>query len=305
MPPSVGNVSTAFNEAVDESLRGVLGDVAAEAIYDHLLQTHSIPRENIFIRFLEFTAAIRTIFGAVSPTIERVIAKRFYSRLGLRFEAREGRTLQDYVDKAILERATGRAEERILTAEEEMQRLVDFAKNLKPTEHVILFYFEPELKRRLLFAYLKAGLDKGEAAAYIASQETPEQIEEAMKASGINVEQLEAAGALRVLPYTKWYYLDGYFDISRTKNLWQELYEQTTAKGFKGLRVTGETSCFLERGQANELIAYEQALHKKIELPMIAICAYDTSQVPAKVFHDLIAAHGNSLFIGPEIRIAT
>lgn len=305
MPPSVGNVSREFTSAVDQSLRGILGDIAAQALYNQLQQNYALPREAVFTEFLKFTAALRATFGEVSPTIERAIAKRFYSNLGLTFVAQPRLTLQDYVDGAIFARATKSAKEETTTSEHDMQVLVDFARNLKPTEHVILFYYEPELKRRLLFAYLKAGLEKGEAAAYIASQETPEQIKQAMRKFGIDVERYEAAGALHVLPYTEWYYLNGYFDMSRTMNLWRRLYEQTSAKGFKGLRVTGEVSCFFDHGQVNELVAYEESLHKKIELPMAVICAYDTSQVPPRIFHDLIAAHGNSLFIGPEIRSIT
>jgi hypothetical protein len=299
----VTTVSKAFNDAVDQSLRGILGDIAAEAIYDHLQKNYNLPREAIFTRFLELSGALRAIFREVSPTIERAIAKRFYSNLGLTFVAQARLTLQDYVDGAIFARATRPRREQMTTPDHDLQVLVDFVKNLKPTQHVILFYYEPELKRRLLFAYLKAGLDNGEAAAYIASQETSEQIKQAMREFSIDVERYEAADALRVIPYTEWYYLDGYFDMRRTKNLWQRLYEQTSAKGFKGLRVTGEVSCFFDRGDVNELVAYEESLHKKVELPMAVICAYDTSQVPPRVFHDFIAAHGNSLFIGPEIRI--
>jgi hypothetical protein len=299
----VTTVSKAFNDAVDQSLRGILGDVAAEAVYDHLQRNYDLPREAIFTDFLKFSAALRGIFTGVSPTIERAIAKRFYSILGLTFIAQPRLTLQDYVDGAIFARAARPAEKQMIAPDHELQVLVDFVKNLKPTQHVILFYYEPELKRQLLFAYLKAGLDNGEAAAYITSQETPEQIKEAMRKFSIDVDGYEAAGALRVIPYTEWYYLDGHFDVCRTKNLWQNLYEQTSARGFKGLRVTGEVSCFFDRGDVNELVAYEESLHKNVELPMAVICAYDTSQVPPRIFHNLIAAHGNSLFIGPEIRI--
>src|SRR3989304_8954961 len=98
-----------------------------------------------------------------------------------------------------------------------------------------------------------------------------------MRMHAIDVEQLEKSHALHVLPYTEWYYLDGYFDMSRTMSLWEKLYNDSKSHGFKGLRVIGELYCFFERGQLKELVAYEKALHKNVDLPMSVVCAYDTS----------------------------
>lgn len=287
---------------MDESLRGIFGDNAADAIYRHWKDTQALPQEDLFAKLPDFTAAIRSTFGNVARTIEKTIAKRFYWKLGLTFVEGPEITLQNYVDNAIVEKAARNARLRPMR-EDEMSKVTEFVKTMKPTDHAILFYSEPEMKRRLLFAFLKQGLDNGAAAAYIASQETPDQIREAMRNAGFDVEQLENAEALRVISYEQWYYLDGYTDSERTNAFWQQLYEKTKAKGFKGLWVTGETSCFFERGNAKELVSYEQSLHRNVERPMQVVCAYDTTQVPIGLFYDLIAAHGNSLILGPEIQI--
>lgn len=55
----------------------------------------------------------------------------------------------------------------------EKRGILDFVKQMKAKDHVIMFYSKPEDKHQVLFAYLKAGLDQGEAAAYIASEESP------------------------------------------------------------------------------------------------------------------------------------
>lgn len=240
-------LSWIFQDAVEECLRGVLGNDAAEALYKHLKETKGLPQQDLFARVQEFTAVIDFTFGKVGQTIERTIAERFYWKLGLVFIEQPKTTLQNYVDNAILEKATKLARVKPI-GEDEMRKVTEFVKNMKPTDHAILFYSEPEMKRQLLFDYLKEGLKNGEAAAYIASQETPDQIKEAMRNVGFDVEQLENAGALHIYPYTQWYYLDGYTDRERTNALWQQLYDKTKAKGFRGLRVTGETSCFFERG---------------------------------------------------------
>jgi len=182
--------------------------------------------------------------------------------------------------------------------------VLEFVKSMRPRDHVILFYSNPEDKRMVLFTYLKAGLSRGEAAVYVASQEAPEEIEEAMKRFNIDVETYEKSGALKVISYKDWYFRGGRFNAAETMELWKNLYEEALAKGFKGLRVTGETSCFFEKRRVKELLAYEEALHRVLEIPIAAICAYDTEVVAqerdGKLFLDLIQAHSTVIILGPK-----
>ena len=186
----------------------------------------------------------------------------------------------------------------------EKSEILDFVRKMKATDHVIMFYSKPEDKHLVLFTYLKAGLDKGEAAAYIAGQESPDQIRKAMRRFGIDVDELEKAGALHVTDYRDWHIIGDRFNLSKTTSLWKKLYDESMAKGFKGLRVTGETACFFEKGMVKELVEYEKALHRVLEIPMTAICAYDTDVVAneggGELYLDLIKAHGTVIFAGSE-----
>jgi len=65
--------------------------------------------------------------------------------------------------------------------------LVELVKNMKPTEHVILLYSNSKEKHDILFTYLKAGLEMGEAAAYVAGEQSPEEVRRAMREFGIDV----------------------------------------------------------------------------------------------------------------------
>lgn len=157
--------------------------------------------------------------------------------------------------------------------------ILDFVRNMKATDHVILFYSNPEDKHLVLFTYLKAGLDNGEAAAYIAGEESVAEVRRAMKNFGFEVEELEEKHALKVIDYRDWYIIQGKFETSKTMELWKKLYEEAVSKGFKGLRVTGEMSCFFKHGMVRELVEYEAALHRVLDLPIAAICAYNTDVV--------------------------
>jgi hypothetical protein len=183
------------------------------------------------------------------------------------------------------------------------QEIVDFVKELKATDHVILFYSKPEDKREVLFTYLKAGLDHGEAAAYVATQESPDEIMDSMRSFGVDVDRFQKSGALRVLSYKDFYFKGGRFSIPGTMKLWKTLLDEAVAKGFKGLRVTGEMACFFEKKMVKELVEYENALHRVLELPLTVICAYDAESVAKEgrggLYLDLIKAHRSVIITGP------
>lgn len=186
----------------------------------------------------------------------------------------------------------------------ERHEIIDFVKNMQPTDHAILLYTSYKDKHYVLFSFLKAGLEKNHAAAYITSQETPKQIRQAMKKFGIDVEEQEAKHALTVIDYRDWYIIDGKFNMSNLFRLWQNLLDETRRKGFEGLRGAGEMACFFENNMVNELIEYEYALHKTLRFPLAIICAYDSKQVTSNTtlstLLSLKAAHSPVIIMGPK-----
>lgn len=185
------------------------------------------------------------------------------------------------------------------------EKVTHFVEELKPRDHVIFVYQSQKAKHNVLFHYLKAGLDNGDAAAYVASEETPSQIREAMKRFGINVEKHEKTNALKILEYTDIYLINGKFDIKTTMDKWSKLNDEAVARGLKGLRVTGEMGWFFEHHMIEQLVEYERSLHRVLELPMTAICAYNAKMLakaknPINLYTELVRAHGAVLFAGVD-----
>ncbi len=183
------------------------------------------------------------------------------------------------------------------------ERMIHYLKDLKPTNHAIFLYDSPEAKHNVLFNYLKIGLENGEAGVYVTSEENPSQIREAMEKFGIHVEKYEKTGALTICGYEDIYLAGGEFDVATTMNSWSKLYNGALKKGFKGLRVTGETAWFFRRKLVPELVEYEKSLHTVLNIPMIAICAYDTKLLikasnPMDLYNEFLKAHGTILFSG-------
>jgi hypothetical protein len=123
-----------------------------------------------------------------------------------------------------------------------------------------------------------------------------------MRSFGVNVKESQESGALRVLSYED-FFKRGSFSIPETLTLWKTMLKEVTAKGFKGLRVTGEMACFLKRNRVKELVEYEKTLHRVLDLSMTAICAYDSDSVRTDknqgLFLDLLLAHSSVIVTGP------
>jgi len=188
------------------------------------------------------------------------------------------------------------------------EKVIHFVRNLRPSNHVIFLYGSPEAKYNVLFNYLKVGLENGEAVAYIATEENPGQIRDAMKRFNIEVEKHEETGALRILGSNDFYIIEGEFNIPTTLGLINKMYDEALAKGFKGWRGAGEMACFFEHNLTQELIEYERSLHTAFDIPIIAVCAYNANMVtkasnPMDLYNELLRAHGTVLFTGIDNKL--
>ncbi|MFB0550973.1 MAG: MEDS domain-containing protein [Nitrososphaeria archaeon] len=180
---------------------------------------------------------------------------------------------------------------------------LQFVNELRPTNHAVLVYESAEVKHNVLFNYIKTGLENGEATAYVATEEDPSQIRDGMRQFGIEVEENERTGALRILGFKDFYIIDGKFDPEITFGLIKRMYNEALQKGFNGWRITGEMACFFKRNLVHELIEYERGLHRVFDMPVIGICAYNAEMLgevgnPINLYSELVSTHGTVLFTG-------
>jgi len=174
-------------------------------------------------------------------------------------------------------------------------KTLNYVRNLKAGNHGIFFYRSPREKHEVLFNFLQAGVQKGEGAIYIPSQETSKQIRRHMEDFGLNVKAIERDGMLRIFDYDDWYMIDGEVDGSRTIMLAQRVFDEAMEIGLKGLRACGEAACFFEHKKEKELVDFELIIGRKLDLPVTVLCAYDVNHAQSleeKFFFSLIKAHG-------------
>jgi hypothetical protein len=90
-------------ESIEETLTGLLGIKAREAIYDHLERNHLIARSEIPSHLDDFFRLLEETFGRGSRTIGRAIVRHLFAKFGWEFVEMPSYELSDYL-KAVKER---------------------------------------------------------------------------------------------------------------------------------------------------------------------------------------------------------
>jgi hypothetical protein len=76
--------------------------------------------------------------------------------------------------------------------------LEQFMSPVGPGKHVALFYENSDQARKIEFAFLEAGLRKGDSALYASTEDEPGQVLDAMRTCGIDVSRHLKSGKLHV-----------------------------------------------------------------------------------------------------------
>ncbi len=173
-----------------------------------------------------------------------------------------------------------------------------FIKNAHLGDHNVCFYTSPQEKQNLLFSNLKAGLDNGCSAVYVASEENTEQVQFEMRKFGL---ELDDPKKLRILTIKQLYTPDGEFRVSRVMEKARSVLDESLDWGFEGVYASGDVSKifdhFTKNGMVEEWLEYEKAVGRTFKFPFSAMCAYGIEQVrlndPALL--QLIQAHKNTV----------
>jgi hypothetical protein len=182
------------------------------------------------------------------------------------------------------------------------QEILRFVSDLKTSDHIIFFYDTLDRKRNILFSFLSSGLANRKGAFYVCSEETPHDIRDRMASFGITVKESEAEGKLVIRDCNEWYFQGEQVESVKILAGWKEACEGFERKGL-GLRATGEMAWFFQHDKVKELLIYEYALHRVLDIPMEAICAYNINTIVdtghTEVIMPLVRAHGWAVFTGP------
>jgi len=84
-------------ETIDESMVQVFGNTSTGVIYDFIKGNHGLRKEDIPESLEIFSSSLEKMFGFGALLLEKLILKKLYTKLGLRYEENEGYKFLDYI----------------------------------------------------------------------------------------------------------------------------------------------------------------------------------------------------------------
>ena len=132
--------------------------------------------------------------------------------------------------------------------------------------HFCQFYQTRRDLLDILVPYFKTGLESNEFCMWITAEPLSScEVKKAMAKVLPDFEQYLAKGQIEIIPHDKWYLQEGVFDSRKVLDGWIDKHNQALAKGYSGLRLTGNT-LWLERKDWDNFTDYEAALTNKTAL---------------------------------------
>jgi C4-dicarboxylate-specific signal transduction histidine kinase len=98
-------------------------------------------------------------------------------------------------------------------------------------------------------------------------------------------------GSVEIVPANEWYLQDDKFELKRVTAAWHEKLVRASAKGYVGVRVTGDTA-WLRKRDWNDFYEYEMGLNEAVaNQHMAVLCTYPLCQCGAGEVLDVVRTH--------------
>jgi DNA-binding CsgD family transcriptional regulator len=142
--------------------------------------------------------------------------------------------------------------------------------------HVCIFYESKEDLLDTVAPYFKAGLESNEFCFWASSE--PVTMEEARAALSERIPAFDrhlAAGDMEIVPARDWYLKGNRVDLERIIGGWDEKLRAALAKGYDGIRVSGNAFWKYTDDYWKDFRDYEYTLNKSLDnQPMTLLCTY-------------------------------
>ena len=97
MPTQVNDLDRVLIECVDETIRSLFSQKVLDALRSNLREKRAIAPDALPNQLPTLHIVLEKCFGLGAATVERAIAHRLYSKLGLQFQRVGNYQLEDYV----------------------------------------------------------------------------------------------------------------------------------------------------------------------------------------------------------------
>jgi C4-dicarboxylate-specific signal transduction histidine kinase len=158
--------------------------------------------------------------------------------------------------------------------------------------HFCLFYDTKADLLDMLISYCKAGLESEEFCLWVVAE--PLTIEEAiaaLKDAVPDIDRYLADSSIEIVSAHDWYLQGGTFDLKRVTGGWHEKLARASARGYAGVRVTGDTA-WLEKKDWKDFCEYEEGLNVAVANQRLAVlCTYPLAACGAAEILDVVRTH--------------
>lgn len=179
------------------------------------------------------------------------------------------------------------------TATEKRNSGITLIGDLPWGSHFCQFYQTKKDLLDVLLPYFKAGLENNEFCVWVTSDFLTG--EEALKALDDSVPGFSgylANGQMEIFPYTDWYLIGGSFDLQRTLNMWLEKHDEALAKGFEGVRVSGNPYWIDNKKDWDDFTDYEATINEVITgTKLLVLCTYSLKKCGVMEILDMVKNH--------------
>ncbi|HKN71205.1 MAG TPA: MEDS domain-containing protein [Terriglobales bacterium] len=169
---------------------------------------------------------------------------------------------------------------------------VDVVGDMPWGTHFCLFY---ETKADLLdttVSYCKAGLESQEFCLWVVAEPlVVEDARHALKQAVPDFDRYFADQSIEIVAARDWYLQDGTFDLNRVIGGWNEKLARASARGYVGVRVTGDTA-WLEKKDWKDFCEYEDSVNQAVANQRLAVlCTYPLAACGAAEILDVVRTH--------------
>ncbi len=158
--------------------------------------------------------------------------------------------------------------------------------------HFCLFYETKEDLLDTLISYCKTGLESEEFCLWVvAAPLTIEEAIDALKGAVPDLDRYLADSSIEIVSARDWYLQGGTFDLKRVTGGWHEKLARASARGYAGVRVTGDTA-WLEKKDWKDFCEYEEGLNEAVVNQRLAVlCTYPLAACGALEILDVVRTH--------------
>ncbi|MEN3363629.1 MAG: hypothetical protein V7606_903, partial [Burkholderiales bacterium] len=158
--------------------------------------------------------------------------------------------------------------------------------------HFCQFYRTKEDLAETLVPYFEAGLKANESCLWVTSERLEADVAEELMVSAVpDFKRYLSSGQMQILSIRDWYLPGQTFSADEVLQGWVDREAESKAKGFSGLRLTGDTF-WVERSGWNDFMEYEnQVNHAFRRYNLVALCTYCMDKCSAQDVIDVCCHH--------------